>query len=198
SYTSDRHGLRNPAGVWAAPAADLAAVGQSSTQGYCVPDGKGFVDLLRTEYPVTLNLGISGESGLLQLGAIKEYLPSHRPKIVLWFFSEGVDLLDLYHESTHPLIIRYLEPAFTQNLVERQPEINEAVRRFQTEEEAVPYPQPPTTLRVLFYRSLAVLKLWHLREQLDLMYGTNGVDQRAWSVLSLLKDTLARSEALVR
>ena len=73
TYTSDEHGLRNPPGVWTAPRADLAAVGQSLIQGHCVADSKGFVDLLRARYPVTLNLGISGESALLQLAAIREY-----------------------------------------------------------------------------------------------------------------------------
>jgi hypothetical protein len=198
SYTSDEHGLRNPRGLWTKSRADLAAVGQSWTQGYCVADGKGFVDLLRGEYPVTLNLGISGESALLQLAAIKEYLPLVRPKIVLWFFSEGVDLMDLYEESTRPLIMRYLEPTFTQNLANRQPEIDQALRRFQADH-AQPSPPPSTrTVSALFYRSLGVLKLWHLREKLDLVYGINGVDQRAWSVLPLLKETLTRSDALTR
>ena len=45
---SDEHGFRNPAGIWNSPRVDIAAVGQSLAQGYCVPDGKGFVDLLRT------------------------------------------------------------------------------------------------------------------------------------------------------
>ena len=108
SYVSDEHGFRNPPGVWNLPRADIAAVGQSLTQGYCVPDGVGFVDLLRPQYPGTLNLGVSGESALLQLAAIKEYLPSYAPKTVFWFFYEGQDLNTLYEQSTHPLVVRYL------------------------------------------------------------------------------------------
>ncbi len=41
TYTSDEHGFRNPAGMWTSPRLDLVALGQSQTQGYCVPDGTG-------------------------------------------------------------------------------------------------------------------------------------------------------------
>ncbi|MEO8755821.1 MAG: hypothetical protein ABI624_24415, partial [Casimicrobiaceae bacterium] len=61
TYQSDERGFRNPEGTWNAPQADMAALGQSFVQGYCVPDGKGFVDLLRSRYPTTLNMGMSGD-----------------------------------------------------------------------------------------------------------------------------------------
>jgi hypothetical protein len=198
TYTSDEHGLRNPPGVWTAPRADLAAVGQSLVQGFCVADGQGFVDLLRARYPVTLNLGISGESALLQLAAIREYLPPLQPKIVLWFFTEGQDLNDLYEESRHPLVKRYLEPTFTQNLPSRQAEIDHALRRSQAEQRSSPQLPPSSTSSAFFYRSLGMLKLWHVREKLDLAYGINGVDRRAWSALTLLDDTLTRADNLAR
>src|SRR4029078_2350657 len=66
SYACDEHGFRNPPGIWNSARVDIAAVGQSPLQGYCVPDGKGFVDLLRTHDLVALNLGMSGQSSLLQ------------------------------------------------------------------------------------------------------------------------------------
>ena len=129
SYTSDEHGFRNPGGIWSSPRADIAAVGQSFAQGYCVRDGKGFVDRLRTPNLVTLNLGMSGQSSLLQLAAIKEYLPRYEPKTVLWIFTEGIDLPDLYVEATHPIARRYLDPTFSQHLLTRQMEIDAALRR---------------------------------------------------------------------
>src|SRR5207342_2709188 len=75
TYQSDEHGFRNPPGMWDSAGVELAVVGQSFSQGYCQADGKGFVDLLRSSYPLTLNLGMSGESSLLQLAAIEEFLP---------------------------------------------------------------------------------------------------------------------------
>jgi len=117
SYASDEHGFRNPRGIWNSRRADIAVVGQSFAQGYCVRDSKTFVDLLRTRRQVVLNLGTSGQSSLLQLAAIKEYLPRYEPKTVLWVFTEGIDLPDLYVESTHPFSRRYLDPAFSQHLL---------------------------------------------------------------------------------
>ena len=148
SYTSDEHGFRNPRGIWNSARADIAAVGQSFAQGYCVPDGSGFVDLLRTHNLVVLNLGTSGQSSLLQLAAIKEYLPRYAPKIVLWFFTEGIDLPDLYVESTHPLSRRYLEPTFSQHLLTRQPEIDDALRRLVSGIETREREAPPRSTEV--------------------------------------------------
>src|SRR4029453_10312491 len=138
TYTSDEHGFRNPSGNVTSTRAGLAALGQSLTQGYCVSDGTAFVDLLRPQYPITLNLGMSGQSSLLQLAAIKEYLQALRPRNVLWFYTEGIDLPDLYEESTQPWLMRYLGPTFTQKLVNRQSEMDTAVQRFQSGRVAPP------------------------------------------------------------
>jgi hypothetical protein len=194
TYTSDEHGFRNPSGVWTSARADLAALGQSLTQGYCVPNGKGFVDLLRPRYPVTLNLGMSGQSSLLQLAAIKEYLQTLRPKSVLWFYTEGIDLPDLYEESRHRLLLRYLEPAFSQNLVDRQSQIDRAVRHFQSDQSAQSsLPESGSETYAFPRLSLDHLKLWHLRYKLDLMFGSNGIDTRAWSTLDLFRETLSQA-----
>jgi hypothetical protein len=172
TYTSDQHGFRNPARIWGSARADMAAVGESFVQGYCVPDGKGFVDVLRTRYPATLNLGISGQSSLMQLAAIKEYLPRLAPRIVLWVFCEGIDLDDLRDEATHPLLMRYLEPAFSQQLVTRQPDIDDALRRFVSSTETRARETESTARRPRYVdRSLGIAKLWNLREKIDLVYG---------------------------
>ena len=95
-------------------------------------------------------------------------------------------------------MIRYLEPLFTQNLVSQQAEIDDALRRFLAEQTPTLQPPPLRTASALFYRSLGMLKLWHVRGELDLAYGINGVDRRAWSVMTLLKGALARSDELTR
>jgi hypothetical protein len=175
TYESDEHGFRNPAGVWRSDRADLALVGESPVQGYCVPDGKGFADLLRAHFPVTLNLGVSGQSSLLQLAAIREYLQRYSPKVVLWMFFEGIDLKDLGVEARHPLLVRYLEPAFSQGLLDRQPEIDQALRRFASASERRDRePKSVPKENAFVERSLGVIKLWHLRRKIDLM---NGLDE---------------------
>jgi hypothetical protein len=176
TYESDEHGFRNPAGVWSAARADLALVGESPVQGYCVPEGKSFADLLRAHFPITLNLGVSGQSSLLQLAAIREYLPRYAPKVVLWVFSEGIDLKDLRVEARHPVLMRYLEPAFGQGLLERQPEIDRALRRVASAAERRDRKPRLAGGGAFVERSLGVAKLWHLRQKIDLMYGLDEED----------------------
>jgi hypothetical protein len=60
TYESDEHGFRNAKRLWQAGHLDIVALGDSFTQGYCAPAGKYFVDLIRHQYPATLNLGMTG------------------------------------------------------------------------------------------------------------------------------------------
>jgi hypothetical protein len=203
SYRSDEHGFRNPAGEWRSAHADLAAVGQSLTQGYCVPDGKGYVDLLRAPNRITLNLGTSGQSVLLQLAAIREYLSRYRPEVVLWFFTEGIDLSDLYEESTHPEVMRYLEPDFSQRLLDRQPEIDRGLRHLVARQEA-----RARDVKMAGRKSakldqlLGMLKLWDLREKIELLYGFQS-DAQPWSIAQpsirgLLSEALLQAQHVVQ
>jgi hypothetical protein len=150
----------------------LAVIGQSFAQGYCVPNGKTFIDLLRDDYPVTLNLGTSGQGALLQLAAIREYLATRKPRTVLWIFSEGIDLEDLYDEARNPLLRRYAEPGFTQHLVERQPEIEQRLRRVVDNMEAHAREEALSVgARVPWNHSLVgFVKLRHLRETMMSRY----------------------------
>ena len=166
-------------------------------------DGKGFVDLLRTHHRVALNLGTSGQSSLLQLAAIKEYLPRYQPKTVLWIFTEGIDLPDLYVESTHPLSRRYLDPTFSQHLLARQPEIDAALRRLVSgietrEHEAYGHASRSSLLE----QSLPILKLWNLRQKLQLVLGANREEPQTRPMLdstvdSLLSNALAQARSVV-
>lgn len=204
SYESDEHGFRNPRGIWNSARANMAAVGASHAQGYCVPDGATFVDLLRDDYPITLNLGMSGQSALLKLGAIKEYLPPYAPKSVLWVFSEGIDLQDMYLESRHPLLMRYLESAFTQELSTRQPEIDRTLRRFVAATEMRARESRVTVERVpMLEKSLGLVKLWSLRETVSSLYGTDIDDERGLSMVAsternLLTDALQQAQTVAR
>lgn len=177
TYESDEHGFRNPQGIWKFPRADVAALGESFAQGYCVPNGKTFVDRLRTIYPVTLNLGMSGESALLQLAAMKEYLPRYAPPIVLWFYCEGIDLSDLRVEAGDSLLMRYLEPNFSQGLLTRQNEIDHVLRRFSADiDKSASLAKLNPAYHAFIGRSLDIIKLSHLRRKLHLVYGIANED----------------------
>jgi hypothetical protein len=124
-YKSDEHGFHNPAQLW--PNADLVAVGDSFAMGHCVPSDKNFVSLIRSRYPKTINLGMSGNGPLVELGAIKEYAPLLKPKVVLWFYF-GNDIENLEEEKENEILLRYLDDdKFTQSLLARQQEIDPAL-----------------------------------------------------------------------
>jgi hypothetical protein len=175
TFKSDEHGFRNPSAVWNQHHADLAVVGESLAQGYCVPEGKSFADLLRAQYPVTLNLGTSGESALIQLAAIREYLPQFTPKIVLWIYSEDIDIGDLIDETKQPLLMHYLDPDFRQDLISRQNEIDSTLRRLIADDEASQRRgrQEPVKTSFAMESGLSMLKLWHLRDMLAAVRATD-------------------------
>ncbi|PYQ12921.1 MAG: hypothetical protein DMH00_05560 [Acidobacteria bacterium] len=131
TYRSDERGFRNPPGMWSVDGLQLAAVGDSYTQGMCVKDHESAIDLIRVAYPRTLNLGMSGDGPLLELATLKEYLPELRPPRVLWFYFEGNDLvLDLDMERKSRSLTAYLKPGHRQNLGGRQEEVDGILRDF--------------------------------------------------------------------
>jgi lysophospholipase L1-like esterase len=129
-YKSDFHGFHNPEYVWNSPTTSIAAVGDSFTHGVCVPSDKNFVALIRKTHPTTLNLGTDGAGPLVDLAVVKEYLRFIRPKVVLWFYFEGNDFRDLARERRLPLLRRYLESDFNQDLIARQTEIDTALSNY--------------------------------------------------------------------
>src|SRR5262249_7361046 len=126
-YDSDEYGFHNPPQLWKAGQVDIAAVGNSWTQGWCVPSDRNFVSLMRVRYPATLNLGMSGEGPLPILGIAREYLSVLEPKIVVWFYFEGNSLQELQEEKKYELLLRYVRSDFRQGLIRRQDEIDQAL-----------------------------------------------------------------------
>lgn len=124
-FTSDSHGLRNPPDVWSLEPIELALVGDSFTLGECVADGQTIADPLRRRWPATVNLGYTGHSPLLELASLIEYGPALRPRTTLWlYFENDLSWFDLGRSENSPLLMRYLEPGFSQHLLERRPEID--------------------------------------------------------------------------
>jgi hypothetical protein len=125
-FKSDEHGFSNPPGLWELKNVDILTLGDSNALGGCVPSEKNFVALVRQHYPATINAGYPGAGPLSMLGMLKEALSVTHPRFVLWFYHEN-DTLDIPFERTSPLLLRYLENTFTQNLLSRQKEVDEAL-----------------------------------------------------------------------
>ncbi len=129
-YQSGTHGFPNPRDAWTWENVDIAAVGDSFAAGACASEGREFVGLIRDAFPHTINLGTGGNGPLAELASIREYAASRHPKLVLWFYYENDLQKDLFREKENSIFMRYLEPNFSQNLADRQVEIDAALLNF--------------------------------------------------------------------
>lgn len=158
-YESDEHGLNNPKGLYSVQRLDIAAVGDSFTHGSCVKAEKNAVGVIRNSYKNTLNLGYAANGPLMELATLKEFAAPMKPAIVLWFYFEGNDLLNLEKEKESDLLRRYLEKDYSQGILSLQSQIDQAFVEFvertktQTDDsgqiEEVPESPTPTTYRSL-------------------------------------------------
>jgi len=129
-FENDRHGFNNPDGEWDRNI-DWALIGDSFTQGVAVSPGNEISGQIRKlTGESVINLGKSGNGPLSELGALKEYLPKIKPKNVIWIYYEGNDLnSDLINEKKNNILIQYLNKDFSQNLVQRQTEIDNKIEK---------------------------------------------------------------------
>jgi len=129
TYESDRFGFNNPDRQWDIPP-QVALVGDSFVEGWCVPREESFAGRIRHAVPATLSVGYTGHGPLAELGTIREYVEPRRPAHVFWFFYEGNDLtVDLPRETKSDILRRYLEPGFSQQLEEHAAVLGEEMRR---------------------------------------------------------------------
>jgi hypothetical protein len=129
-YESDEHGFNNPKGLYSKGATKVAIVGDSFVNGACVMPGEDIAGRLRTMGINALNLGNDGNAPLIELALLKEYVGPIHPDIVLWVYYEGNDLFELEIERNTPILMHYLEDNYSQNLLERQDEIDEALIKY--------------------------------------------------------------------
>ena len=206
TYESDEHGFYNPGGTWKSSRVDIAALGDSFPHGYCVPPDENFVALIRQRYPATLNVGMAGNGPLLMLATLKEYLPLYRPKVVLWFYFEGNDLIDLQTEKQSAILMRYLKDDFNQDLLTRQNDIDQALTNDIDREEALEkanqarQEKNSSTVGDTLWE---FIKLTNLRQQLSLVYGIDAKELEKLSDLDgpnmdLFHEILSQAKSRVR
>jgi hypothetical protein len=207
-YESDEHGFHNPKGIWN-DSVDIVALGDSFTQGGCVPSDKNFVSVIRERYPKTLNLGMAGQGPLNTVATLKDYVEPLKPKIVLWFFFEGNDIGDLLYERQSPLLMRYLEGNFSQSLGGRQAEIDRALATYiESEKAARTVAETPKKMAENIGRArrflVSLIKISALRQRLGLVYGNSDEaspytesDAAANTIMDLLDRALREAKATV-
>jgi hypothetical protein len=199
-YQSDRHGFNNPSEVWVSGPVEVAALGDSFTQGYCVPPAQNFVALIRERQPATLNLGMAGDGPLMMLAKLTEYLTSLKPRVVLWFYFEGNDLDNLHAENKSAVLRSYLTDGYSQESLMRQDEIDRAmmdeIPRLKAEGERL---RTQRINRPLVEKLTNLAKLSTLRQQLGLVGGTEAGSTAAVEPanMELFRDVLRQARTRV-
>jgi lysophospholipase L1-like esterase len=201
-YRADGRGFNNPKGQWEQPI-EIAALGDSFVQGYCVPPEKNFVALIRQRRPATLNLGVAGDGPLLMLATLQEHLSALRPKTVLWFYFEGNDLLDLQTERRNAVLRNYLNPGFGQPLLSRQDDIDRAMLQVVPQVNArQDSDKAARRWNTVKYSSLSFFKLTALRERIGIITETDAEILRAGADLdstntAVFRDVLTAARSRV-
>ncbi|MEZ4295069.1 MAG: hypothetical protein R3B70_08820 [Polyangiaceae bacterium] len=129
-YDSDEYGFNNPKGLWDKAPLDLVVIGDSYSQGACVPPDKITAAHLRKQYPKTLTLGMCANGPLMEYANVRENVVDLKPKIVLWVYYNN-DLSDLNVETQSTMLMKYIEDdSFRQDLRKRQPGIDAALVKY--------------------------------------------------------------------
>jgi len=128
-YPTDRYGFNNPDSLWAHASFDAIIIGDSYTHGDCVEQGEDVAGQMRTAYPATLNLGISGTGPLASVAVLREYTVDRRAQFLFWLHYSN-DLADTALELQNPTMSRYMDPGFSQGLEASVAEVDAAYREF--------------------------------------------------------------------
>ena len=126
SYTSDRYGFNNPNEVWDNSNVNAILIGDSFTHGDCVNRPNDISSVIRDGTNTNvINLGYRGNGPLIEYATLREYFVKDT-KNIIWIYYEN-DLNDLKNELNNQFLQNYLiDKDFSQNLIDRQNEINEA------------------------------------------------------------------------
>jgi len=126
SYDSDRFGFNNSDNVWDEEEVDFILIGDSFTHGVCMEKEFNFAGRIQ-EYTKkkVINLGYGGTGPLIQLAQLKEYGFKIKPQKIIWIYGEGNDLENLREELNIPIMKKYLDENFSQELIFKQKEIDQ-------------------------------------------------------------------------
>ncbi len=130
TWKSDELGFNNPAGLVSSGHVSIAAVGASFTLGHCVSREHSLMGLIRARYGAVANFAMAGGGALTMLGAFREYVTPLHPPLVLWVMHPRTAATE--GEVADPVLRRYLEPDFKQDLWARQGEVDRVWRDIST------------------------------------------------------------------
>ncbi len=167
TFATDEWGFNNPPGLISGGGIEVAIVGESYALGHCLPVPESLAGRIRERFPRTANFGMAGTTTVLELAIFREFVEPLRPRVVIWTVNPY--FVTAERELRDPVLGRYLDPAFSQDLWGRQDEMDGLVREISIPVEAEFAEQ--SALREREARRARVLGSWRLpktREQIRL------------------------------
>jgi len=125
TYQADRFGFNNIDSLYELNEIDAVLIGDSFVQGQCISQDKIISAHLNDLGLRSLAYANGGAGPLQEYAMYKEYADFKDPKIVLWFFYEGNDIINLKRESISQLYNNYYNNySFSQDLISKQDQID--------------------------------------------------------------------------
>ena len=131
-FLSDRYGFNNPDSEWDAENIQWFLTGDSYAEGLAVSQSETIAGQIRViTNQSSLSVGKSGNGPILELAALEEYASALKPKNVLWLYYERNDLSrNIHAEEKNKFLLRYMKDGFTQNLINRQDEVDFRINQY--------------------------------------------------------------------
>lgn len=137
-FLSDRYGFNNPDEEWDKDNIKYLFFGDSFTHGACVNRPNDIPSNFRgkiKENSSVINLGWGGDGPLLQLAKLREYANLKKIENIIWIYYEYNDFADLENELKIPLLIKYFDKKFSQELSKNQLKIDKIIEDFISKKE---------------------------------------------------------------
>ena len=104
---------------------DVVLIGDSFAAGYCVDKEYRFNSQFKQKGLDIVNFGMGGNGPLLEFASLVEYAELFNYKTIVWLFTPENDYENFEREIKNPILKKYLDPNFRQNLVSKNEEKNE-------------------------------------------------------------------------
>lgn len=190
-YKTDRYGFNNFDDDWDKEIY-IALIGDSFTHGGYLDFKDNFTGVIKkiSKKPV-LGLAQPNNGPLLELATLKEYAKKIKPKIVIWMYYEGNDLIELVDEKKSKTLVKYLNNDFQQSLMEKQKIIEKSYTKFVNETiSQLDLNENKTET----FRLSSFIKLQKLREIFLKLLISKLRDQENYKSISYLNEVLAEAK----
>ena len=143
-------------------------LGDSFAHGDCVNEVDSLSGQLRNlsnKNNSVISLGHSGNGPLIEYATLREYFPNKKKvNNIIWLYYEANDLINLSNEKENKILIEYLNDLnFSQNLINRQTEINKLIDDFFLEKYNLYKNNRPDNINIPIFTLLSFLKFQELR-----------------------------------